>query len=130
MVILCMTSQIIKHFLIKIERKKLQKKLYGHFLWMRFNCLKASSGKQFTFYHQVPRNSWYSFYWPQKDGRLSWPWSHPVVLNTGPLEWESSALTTRPLLRLFHWLIVRLFQERHAIRCPYRHPYAERHLEG
>ena len=24
-------------------------------------------------------------------------WSHPVVLNTGPLDWESSALTTGPL---------------------------------
>ena len=24
-------------------------------------------------------------------------WSHPVVLNTGPLDWESSTLTTRPL---------------------------------
>ena len=39
----------------------------------------------------------YSFYQPQKDERLSQPWSHPVVLNTGPLDWESSALTTRPL---------------------------------
>ena len=30
--------------------------------------------------------------------RLSHSWSHPVVLNTGTLDWESSALTTRPLL--------------------------------
>ena len=37
---------------------------------------------------------------PGKDERLSRPWSHPVVLNTGLLDWESSALTTRPLL---HW---------------------------
>ena len=29
---------------------------------------------------------------------MSRPWSHPVVLNKGPLDWESSALTTRPLL--------------------------------
>ena len=35
---------------------------------------------------------------PRKDERLSRPWSHPVVLNTGPLDWESSAITTRPLL--------------------------------
>ena len=34
----------------------------------------------------------YSFYWPWKDKRLSRRWSHPVVLNTGPLNWESSAL--------------------------------------
>ena len=75
-------------------------KLYGSFLWIGFNCLKATvtSRRQFTFYHSVPRNSWYSFYRPQKDERLSRPWSHPVVLNTGLLDWESSALTTRPLL--------------------------------
>ena len=35
---------------------------------------------------------------PRKDERLSWHWSHPAVLNMGPLNWESSALTTRPLL--------------------------------
>ena len=66
--------------------------LYGPFLWMGFNCLKvtATSRRQFTFYHSVPRNSWYSFYRPQKDERLSRPWSHPVVLNMGLLDWESS----------------------------------------
>ena len=63
---------------------------------MGFNCLKATatSRRQFAFYHLVLKNSWYSFYQPQKDERLSWPWSHPVVLNTGPLNWESSVLTT------------------------------------
>ena len=30
------------------------------------------------------------------DERLSRPWSHSVVLNTGGLNWESSSLTTRP----------------------------------
>ena len=40
---------------------------------------------------------WYSLYRPRKDERLSRPWSHPVVLNTEPLDWESSALTTRLL---------------------------------
>ena len=42
------------------------KKLYGPFLGMGFNCLKArgTSRRQFTFYHYVPRNSWYSFYQP------------------------------------------------------------------
>ena len=37
-------------------------------------------------------------YQPWKDERLSRPWSHLVLLNTGPPDWESSALTTRPLL--------------------------------
>ena len=67
------------------KKKNLKKNLYGPFLWIGFNCLKATttSRRQFTFYHSVPRNSWYSFYRPQKDERLSWPWSHPMVLNTG-----------------------------------------------
>ena len=57
----------------QLEYKKLKKKLYGPFLWMGFNCLKATatSRRQFTFYHSVPRKSWYSFYQPQKDERLS-----------------------------------------------------------
>ena len=45
-----------------------------------------------------PRKSCYSFDWPWKDERLSWPCSHSVVLNEGPLDWESSTLTTRSLL--------------------------------
>ena len=31
---------------------------------------------------------------------LSRPWSHPLVLNMGLLEWESSTLATRPLLHI------------------------------
>ena len=64
----------------------------------RLQLQGGSSRRQFTFYHSVPRNFWYSFYRPRKDERLSRPWSHPVVLNMGLLDWESSALTTRPLL--------------------------------
>ena len=45
------------------------------------------------FYHSVLRNSWYSFYRSRKDERLSQPWSIPAVLKTGPLDWESNALT-------------------------------------
>ena len=79
-------------------QKREKKNFMAPFLWMGFNCLKATatSRRQFTFYHSVPRNSWYSFYRPRKDERLSQLWSHPVVLNTGPLDWESRALTTRP----------------------------------
>ena len=58
-------------------------------------------GEAVYFLPLVPRNPWYSFYRPRKDERLSRPWSHPVVLNTGPLDWESSTLTTRPLLHFF-----------------------------
>ena len=75
-------------------------KFYDPVLWMGFNCLKASatSRRQFTFSHQVPRNSWYSLYRRREDERLSWTWSHPVVLNTGPMDWEYSTLTTRLFL--------------------------------
>ena len=47
---------------------------------MGFNCLKATatSRRQFTFYHSVPRNSWYSFHRPQKDERLSRPCSQEL----------------------------------------------------
>ena len=51
---------------------------------------RATTKRQF-FYHLVPRNFWYLFDWYQKDERSSRPWSHPVVLNTGLLDWQSSA---------------------------------------
>ena len=44
------------------------------------------------------RSSWYSTDRLQKDERPSWPWSHSVVLNARPLDWEYSTLTTSPLL--------------------------------
>ena len=77
-----------------------EKKLYGPFLWTGFNCLKAraNSRGQFTFYHEVPRNFWYSFYQPRKNERLSRPWSHSVVLNMGPLDWETDIV----LIKSYH----------------------------
>ena len=38
-------------------------------------------------------------YRPRKDEMLSRPWTYPVTLKLGPLDWESSALTKKPLLR-------------------------------
>ena len=38
---------------------------------------RAITRRQFTFYHLGPKNSWYSFYQPRMDERLSQPWSHP-----------------------------------------------------
>ena len=58
---------------------------------MGFNCLKARAtweGSLLT--TKLPEIR------PRKDERLSRPWSHPVVLNTGPLDLESTALTTKP----------------------------------
>ena len=60
---------------------------------------KATKRRQFIF-HQLPRNFWYSLDQPQKDERLSQPWSHSVVLKKEPLDWESRTITTRPLLQL------------------------------
>ena len=84
---------------IKLFKKK--KTLRGPFQWVRFNCLKATELKRgsllfTTKLSEIPDTQ---FGRPRKNERLSHPWSRPVVLNTGPLEWESSALTTRPLIR-------------------------------
>ena len=51
---------------------------------------------------------------PRKDGRLSQPWSHSMVLNLGPLNWESSALTNKPLLHNW-WKLIGFCQIRFEI---------------
>ena len=43
---------------------------------------RATKRKQFTFYHEVPRKSWYSLDRPRKDERLSQIWSHPICKQT------------------------------------------------
>ena len=62
-----------------------------------------------TKFPQIPR---YSFYQPWKDERLSRPWSHPVALNTGPQDLESSTLTTRPLLQILKFMTSSIVQIR------------------
>ena len=44
---------------------------------------KATSRREFIFYQYVPRSSCYLFDPPQKDERLSRPWSHLMVLKPG-----------------------------------------------
>ena len=56
---------------------------------------------QFTFYHSVPRSCWYLFNRPWKDGKMIWPWSHPVVLNPGLLDCETSTLTTTIIGKIY-----------------------------
>ena len=78
-------------------------KLYGPFLWMGSTASRPEppgGGNLLcaTKFPEIP--GIYSFYRPRKNEGLSRPWSHPVVLNTGPLGWESSALTTRPFFLL------------------------------
>ena len=60
--------------------------------WLK--AMGATTRSHFTFYHQVPRRSWHSLDWSRRDERLSWPLSHPVVLSSGALDRNSSALTT------------------------------------
>ena len=56
---------------------------------------RATARRQFNFYNSVPRSSWYLFNRPRKDKMLIRSRKHPLVLNPGSLEWESSALTAR-----------------------------------
>ena len=50
--------------------------------WSSTAGYRVTTKRQFTFYDYVPRNSWYSFYQPQKDERLNRPpRSHQMVLN-------------------------------------------------
>ena len=109
-----------------VIKKKTFKNFMVPFLWLVFNCLKASatSRRQFTFYHLVPRYSWYSFYRPRKNEELSRPWSHPLVLNMESLDSKSSILTTRqpgwvlcwPSLLLF-FTLEDLSEHSHIYKC-------------
>ena len=77
-----------------LDLKKPQ--LYGPFLWMTFNCLKATEplrGGSLLFTSKFPETpGTYLIDVRRMKG------CDPVILNTGSLDWESSALTTWPLL--------------------------------
>ena len=78
-------------------------KLYGPFLWMSSTAsrLEPLGGHSLLFTTKFPEIPGICpFYRSRRDGRHSRAWSHPVVLNTGPLDWEYSALTTRPFFLL------------------------------
>ena len=66
----------------------------------------------------APLHSWYSLYRPQKDERLSRPWSHPVVLNMGPLDWESRAYGEK-----WHYLVKSLSALFRGIRSNYKEDF-------
>ena len=79
---------------------------------------RVTTRRQFTFYNSVRRSFWYSFDHPRKDKRLSGHWSHPMVLNPRYLDWESSALITRPLSLLFQvFVILKSRMWHHQIIC-------------
>ena len=98
-IVIWLVHVYLPHSSLVVKLKK--SKLYSPFLWMGSTAsrLLPLLGGSLLFTIQFPEiPGIYSFYWPWKDERLSRPWSHPVVLNTGLLDWESSTLTTRPLL--------------------------------
>ena len=79
---------------------------------------RATTRRHFTFYHSVPSNSWYSAGQPGKDERLSWPWGDQVVLNPGPLDLESSNLTTSPCQITLTSISYKLFYVFPCTSCP------------
>ena len=69
----------------------------------RLELLRGSSLLFTTKFQEIPGTHFNDL------GRsLSQPWSHPVVLNMGPLDWESNALTTRLLLHMFSFFLIAL----------------------
>ena len=62
---------------------------------------RSTKRRQFTFYHVVPRSSWYSFDQSRMNERISLHWNHPAVLNPRLLDWESSALITTIIGRTY-----------------------------
>ena len=62
---------------------------------------RTNTRDSFSFNNKFPgASSWYSFEWPWKDKKGIQSWSYPVVLNTRPLDCESSTVTTKLLLQL------------------------------
>ena len=84
------TSEVLKTFLGSLFMDGVQ--LYQGY--------RATINRQFTFYQ--------SFHRSQKDERLSQPWSHAMILNLRPLDWESSVITTSP----FFSVKVSIFDEK------------------
>ena len=84
---------------------------YMNFLWIGFNCLKAREPLQrdsLLFAMVSLRTFWYSYDRTQNDERLSRPWGQLMHFNQSPLDWESSAQTTRRLLCILAHLKIKL----------------------
>ena len=71
----------------------------------RLEPLRGSGLLFTTKFSEIP-GTYFNNLGRMKDRR---PWSHPVVLNTGPLDWESSALTTRPLVHIYTYIYIYMF---------------------
>ena len=67
-----------------------------------------------AFYHSVRKNSWYPFDQLWKDERPTRPWRYTMVFNTEPLDWGTSAVTSRPVF-VFSLLIFNENEARYVI---------------
>ena len=86
-------------FVLSILDLNIIKRLYDLFYgWgSTTSRLKRLCGGSLLFtFLQFTLNSWYSFYQSQKDERLVQLWIYSMILNTGPLDWESSVLNPVP----------------------------------
>ena len=92
---------------------------------------RATARRQFTFYNSATRTSWYLFNRLRKNERLSWPWSHPAVLNLGSLDSNQAPLPlchclcipTHPLFiykqTLLNFSDIQLEQQMHFLHNPF-----------
>ena len=92
--------------LLPLKNKEiiLHEKLYGPFLWLGFNCLKATEplrGESFLFTTQSPGVPGTHLMDLGKMKGCGLPWNHPAVLNLGLLDWESCTLTTNVIREMF-----------------------------
>ena len=86
------------------EKNYLNENLYGPFLWMGLNCLKATEPLRkdsLLFPTQSPEVPGTHSVDLRRMKGCGLPWSHPAVLNLGLLDWESSTLTTAVIGRRY-----------------------------
>ena len=79
-----MSTTFIKSYAWLMTTQKRKINFMAPFLWMGFNCINATatSRRQFTFYHSVPRNYWYSFYRLRKNERLRYHLQYLLLLSS------------------------------------------------
>ena len=81
---------IVLHLLIISKKLKKENFMVPFYGW------GSTSSKLQSHYKEA--SSWYLFDRIWNDEKLSQPWNHLLVWNMGPLDYQSSALTTKPLL--------------------------------
>ena len=92
-----MLSQFDKSHLLPFHLKRTKNFTAPFYGWgSTASWLEPLWGGSLLFTTKSPEIFGTDFYRLRKDERLSRPWSYLVVLSMGPMNWESSALTSRP----------------------------------